>query len=206
MTIVAYYSDWREREWTCPCGWSGTGDDAAHEPFEALLQVDCPSCDKRVLIVNYPDERETRAAAKRGNPEAIRAVESLKQVEEKRSRWLEERLVNPAELPALDGVDRIDLALQVDEQAEGGAQMILLVNGEEVHHEGAWFEDAEPLSRFLVCARERYGDRIASIDITFGARLYLSGDSLRLSREIDRALAEHGFDHDGQPLKRNDAQ
>lgn len=195
MTTVSYYSDWRERAWECPCGWRGTGAEAAQEAFGELVQVDCPACDARLCLVPYPDAAETAAAAAAGDAEAIRAVES----EAKRAEWEKRlrrtRLYSAERLPALEGVERIALALSVDDLA-GDTVFVLLANGELIHSEVAEWESVGPLPRILRHATTRYGDRIASFEVTFGAHMWLAGDSLQLGREIDEVLEAHGYPAD----------
>lgn len=198
MPTVPYYSDWRERTWTCECGWTGTGKAASHEAFRELLQVDCPSCDRRICLVPYPDEAETRAAAKAGNEEAKRERATERRIaawDKRRDRSL---LRDPGVLPPLDGVDRIALTFLNDERLgeDEDSRMVLLANGEEIFWEIAAWETTEPLERILGHAIARYGDRIVSVD-TSPATLYLCGDRISSLGEVDRILAEYGFDEEG---------
>ena len=36
----------------CECGWKGKAADIGGELYEALLDFECPKCDKMLLIVN----------------------------------------------------------------------------------------------------------------------------------------------------------
>ena len=200
MTTVAYHSDWRERQWTCPCGWTGTGAEAAQEAFAELLQVDCPACEARLCLVPFPTEEETRAAAAQGNAEAIRAVEGMAEREEWEKRLRRTRLYRTDKLPALKGVDRIDLELGMDEHPGGDAVFTLAANGELIHSEVAEWESTAPLPRLLRHAQKRYGGRIASFRVSIGAFMYLAGDSLALGREVDAILERAGFDPEGRRL------
>lgn len=196
MATVAYYSDWREKRWRCGCGWEGSGDDASHEAFAELLQVDCPDCGGRLCLVPYPTDEETAEAAARGVAEAVRAVEQ----EERRAAWEKRlrrsRLYSTKKLPALDGVERIDIRLEVDEVKGGDAVYVLLANGDLIHSEVAEWESIGPLPRLLRHVKARYGDRLSSFAVGPGAFMYLAGDSLSQGREVKAILAEAGFPDD----------
>jgi len=200
MTTVAYHSDWRERQWTCPCGWEGAGAAAAQVAFAELLQVDCPDCGARLCLVPFPTEAETRAAAAAGDAEAIRAVEGMVRVAEWRKRLRRTRLYRTEKLPALEGVERIELDLGMDEHPGGDAVFTLAANGELIHSEVAEWESTGPLPRILRHVQRRYGDRIACFRVSIGASMYLAGDSLALGREVDAILERAGFDPEGMPL------
>ena len=36
----------------CECGWEGKATDAYGEMYEAVMDFECPKCDKKLLIVN----------------------------------------------------------------------------------------------------------------------------------------------------------
>ncbi len=75
---VSYYSDWRVRSWTCAaCGWKGTGREADHEQFNALMELNCAECFSRLALVLHPDEEDLRRAAAAGVAEAVRDLEAL---------------------------------------------------------------------------------------------------------------------------------
>ena len=192
MPIVAYYSDWRERRWTCSCGWAGTGDEAAHEPFAELLQVDCPACGHRVCLVPYPDAAETAEAAALGHPEAVtaQAAEARRAARDRRRQA--GQLRRPRDLPALEGVAEVRLLLEL-EAADGEATYRLLADGEVLHTELAAWEDTRPLARMLRHAQARYGERLAGFEVCLSAWTYLAGDSLRQGREVDAMLEAAGF-------------
>ena len=192
MPTVTYYSDWRTRTWTCDCGWSGTGDDASSEPFAELLQVDCPTCQHRICLVPYPTEAETAAAAADGHPEALRALEQEAKRAEWEKRLRRSKLYRTAKLPALDGVERIEVVLSMD-QVGDDAVYTLIANGELIHSEVAEWESIGPLPRLLRHLKARYGERLVAFSIAPGAWMYLAGDSLALGRQIDAILEEAGF-------------
>src|ERR1700722_1341467 len=70
MAICSYWDYDRHATITCPdCGWSGPAAQG-EEAYAELLDVDCPRCDRGLLIVPFPAAEETRAAAAAGNPHA----------------------------------------------------------------------------------------------------------------------------------------
>lgn len=189
---VAYYSPWQTDTWRCPCGWTGTGKDAAWEMFDALLQVDCPQCDKRLCLVIYPSPAEERAAAKAGNDEAKRAVGAEKRRYRREEKHKATKLVRASQLPILEGVDEIDFLLSCNEASDDPVY-ILTANGEEIHREQAWFEDIGPLRRYCRYVVKRYGDRVKTFTIGGSAVVWLSGDSLRLYHQQADILKEFGL-------------
>jgi len=189
---VAYYSPWQTDTWQCPCGWTGTGKDAAWEMFDALLQVDCPKCDKRLCLVIYPSPAEERAAAKTGNEEAQRAVGAEKRRDQREEKHKATKLVRASQLPMLKGVDEIDFLLSCDETSDDPVY-ILTANGEEIHREQAWFEDNGPLRRYCRYVAKRYGARAKTFTIDGTAVVWLSGDSLTLYYEQADILKEFGL-------------
>ena len=75
--IFGYFDDeWRTGVFTCPvCGWRGRHDEmSGPNLFRELMDFECPSCDKMLLIVGYATYEQVREAAAKGNEEAIRAL------------------------------------------------------------------------------------------------------------------------------------
>jgi hypothetical protein len=60
--MTQYYDDWQGRRYECSrCGWIGTGQKLARgESFDALFELNCPVCDKRVATVSYPTIEQSR--------------------------------------------------------------------------------------------------------------------------------------------------
>ena len=83
---VKYYDYDRSKAVECRCGWSGQPG-AYEDYFHELLDVTCPRCDTMLLIVPYPTDEQTRAAAAGGNEEAIA---ELRQIEERETNAQEE--------------------------------------------------------------------------------------------------------------------
>ena len=189
---VAYYSSWQTDTWQCRCGWLGTGKDAGWEPFDSLVQVDCPQCDHRLCLVIFPDDAETKAAAEAGNEEAQRAVDSAAKRKRREAKYRKSRLSRPDQLPLLEDVVEFDLVLDCDE-INGDTYFVLECAEQRLHAEQAWWESNAPLKRYCRHAIARYGDRIKTFTIGNGASMWLAGDSLRLYHEQEDILTEFGL-------------
>jgi hypothetical protein len=160
--------------------------------FDALLQVDCPTCDKRLCLVIYPSPAEERAAAKAGNEEAKRAAGDEKRRASREVKFKTTKLVRATQLPMLKGVEAIDLLLECEE-IDGDTFFVLERDGERLHAEPAWWESNEPLRRYCRHAVKRYGERLKTFTIGSGASMWLAGDSLRLYYEQEDILKEFGL-------------
>ncbi len=81
-----YYDYDRTAVIVCPdCAWQGPS--VGHEDFhDALLDVECPSCQRMLLIVPYPTTAETRRAAAAGNPRAIADLDGAIRVDDHQRR------------------------------------------------------------------------------------------------------------------------
>jgi hypothetical protein len=189
---VAYYSSWQTDTWQCRCGWLGTGKDAGWEPFDSLVQVDCPQCDHRLCLVIFPDDAETKVAAEAGNEEAQRAASDEKQRARREVQFKTTKLVRASQLPLLKGVEEIDFVLWCDETSKDPVY-ILLANGEEIHREQAWFGSNAPLRRYCRYVTKRYGEQVKTFTIDGTAVVWLSGDSLTLYYELTEILKEFGL-------------
>ena len=51
-----HISEYKAQEATlllsCPCGWKGKATEANGELHEVVMDIECPKCDKMLLIVN----------------------------------------------------------------------------------------------------------------------------------------------------------
>lgn len=79
---ISYYDYRQIRTVECRCSWSGPPG-PYEDYFHELLDVTCPRCDTMLLIVPYPTDAETRAAAAAGNEEAIA---ELRRIEERKRK------------------------------------------------------------------------------------------------------------------------
>jgi len=61
--VSDYFSTWRDRGFTCGrCAWTGTAEEASHELFAELFEVNCPLYDARLDLVLYRGARPLAAA------------------------------------------------------------------------------------------------------------------------------------------------
>ncbi len=174
--IVSYYSPWRTNTWTCACGWKGTGDEADSEPFDQLLQVDCPQCFHRLCLVNYPIEAELTTAAAAGNEEAQEELAGQQKRAERERKFKKSKLSSAASLPALTSEKTIDLLLDVD-QRDDESFFTLEANGALIHSEEAQRESNDPLRRIGRHCKTRYGTRIETFTIGAEAAGWMAGDT-----------------------------
>jgi hypothetical protein len=168
---------------TCPdCGWSGRCAD--HEnAFSELLDVRCGACDRMLLIVRFPTDEETRAAAAAGNAEAqaeMRAVD-IRQARQVKADL--HQLREPHELPDLPGGD---LRIEWDfEERDEDVWTVLRHDGAEIWREVAFYEGYERFAEVFEIVRQRYGGRFAELRPTPESEMYLYGDRLSAPRTID---------------------
>lgn len=181
-----YYEDWRHWPLTCTCGWTGRAQESMYD-FESryLLVLDCPECDRSVLLVNYPTEDQVRAAAVAGNPDAVEQLVSVERQHRYAETVVASRLHDATQLADLPG-DVIDVTFQFV-QGPDSAELVVLANGQALHREVIFYESLEPLERLVPLLRQRYGDRLRSIDPS-GANLYFLGDRLSSIEEMDAIL------------------
>ena len=56
MAIYMHISEYEAKEGTlllsCSCGWEEKAAEANGEVYEAVIDIECPKCDKMLLIVN----------------------------------------------------------------------------------------------------------------------------------------------------------
>ncbi len=190
--IVSYYSPWRTDIWTCACGWKGTGDEADSEPFDQLLQVDCPQCFHRLCLVNYATEAEVRKAAAAGNEEARWDLTDQKKRAKRERKFKKSELSSAASLPALTDEKTIDLMLTLNKR-DGDTVLMLEANGHLIHSELAWWESNDALERIGRHCATRYGSRIGTFTIGSGASIFMAGDSIWLRSQQARILEGLGL-------------
>ena len=180
---VGYYDDWRERWWQCgDCGWQGLGSELkTGEMFRELMEMECPGCDERLLIVSYPTLAESRANWSRlseGERAEVEAIELFNR------RFESSSLRAASQLPELAGDELVldwDFA-GTDPQTAGGGQAspeTVIRHGHlEVWREPALWEGYERFVEVLGMLRERYGARLKDLVPTAASELFLYGDRL----------------------------
>ena len=52
MNIKDYNKHQDTLRLSCECGWQGKATDAYGEMYEAVMDFECPKCDKMLLIIN----------------------------------------------------------------------------------------------------------------------------------------------------------
>jgi hypothetical protein len=81
-----YFSGWETWDWTCPtCAWKGNGTNLAHEDFNKLFELHCPTCNHKFGLISYPTREETQIDADAGNSEAISHLTFLDVIASNRS-------------------------------------------------------------------------------------------------------------------------
>ena len=203
MLSFAYYSDWKNTAFTCPCGWQGSGSGAEDgEEFKDLGEWDCPKCHERLFIVFWPTREETLAAAAAGDSEAIAESENIKYSDSRDEYWSKNKLTSPAQLPDPgDGVIRAGLTTEetasppypLNPGLEKDTQLCLVLNGTVVHREPVWYETIEPLERILPVLHEKYGKCLTSIFIGEPACYWLLGDRLSMLGKYEEVLTKNGY-------------
>lgn len=157
------------------CGWRGPGS-ANQEPYDTLLDVHCPECDRMLLIVPYPTTKQTRAAAAAGNERAIAELPSYERMEARAERAKGTHLTAPEQLPELAGEE---LVIEWDlEEADDERWTVLRHDGAELWRELAYWEGYERFAEVFTIGAARYGERLAELRPTEASEMYLYGDKL----------------------------
>ena len=52
MNVSEYNKQSETLRLSCECGWEGKAKDASRELHEAVMDFECPKCDRMLLIVN----------------------------------------------------------------------------------------------------------------------------------------------------------
>lgn len=186
-----YYSDWRERTWTCPsCHWQGPGSDLLMEAFNELSELWCPgsSCQHKFGLLVYPGHEATKAAAEAGNAEAQVNLQAFERVAHRRTQ---RDTARDQDLPDLAGE-----ALTFTFIPEGGADslsphwLVLTCNGTEIYREPSGYEAWQAIIDISLKVIERYPNRISWIDPADAGHVLL-GDSISAAGRIREFLAEH---------------
>jgi len=190
MSIEEYFSDWRDRTWTCSrCSWARPGRAAAQVAFSELFELNCPNCDGRLATIPYPTHDSIQQAAAAGNAEAIGMLPKVHAANGFRDALRAAR----ARLVAIDFPEGTVLTFRLETITQGDrmnpTHLLVLCNGEEVHREPSGFEHWEAIieiGQFLV---DRFGGRISWYDPD-KAGLALLGDSSSAADRIRAFLAE----------------
>lgn len=191
LDFPKYFDDWQNQAWTCPnCKWQGVGDDLGHEYFGELFELHCPACDHKFGLISHPLPAEIRAAAKKGNAEALVMVAALDEMDARAAEHVKGR-EGRDRLPDIDGE-----ALEFTFRTEGSNWMnpewlVLTCSGVEIYRERSGFEHWEPLIDISEKLLGRYPGRIAWIDADDAAS-NLAGDNINAGLKVEKFLEEHG--------------
>jgi hypothetical protein len=185
----SWYSDWSERTWQChTCRWQGPGQDLAIQWFSGLGELYCPGCGEKFGRVEFPSEKETRAAAKAGNAEAIAHLK-VEQAAEKFRKSLKQARTAP--LPDLEG-ERLEFTFHTNGGRDSLTPFSLAVtcNGQEIYSEPTGYEGWYAILQISDMLLDRYAGRIAWIDPA-EAGIALLGDDISAPGHIATYLREH---------------
>lgn len=189
---VRYYDDWRERRWQCGnCGWQGPGSELqTGEMFRELMEMECPGCGQRLLIVSYPTLAESRAnwsKLSEGERAEVAAIELFNR------RFESASLKAPNQLPELEG-DELVLDWDFAETSRGTAgeyptnrETVIRHRQFEVWREPALWEGYERFIEVLGMLRKRYGARLKDLVPTAASELFLYGDRLASPGLVQKA-------------------
>lgn len=173
-----YYDDWRAQTFVCPtCNWTGKTEELDRDFFQDLIDAKCPNCSTMLAIVSNPTPAETRAAAAAGNPEAIRELARVEQMESRSARFEKGKLTGPEQLPDLDG-DKLEFVL--DTEAHSGSENetynIVRFGDRTIWRELAFWEGYDRFPELEAILEQKYGDRYAGLKATWGGYMWLFGD------------------------------
>lgn len=187
---MSYWSDWRERTWQCPgCGWTGPGRALGTEPFDALMELWCPTGDLKFGFLSYPSDPQTREAADRGVLEAAVMAHAARLRDSAATELHDARCTG---LPDLTNRDLTFTLVLV-----GGATwseptwLTVQHNGQESYREPSGFEWWQEILVVIDQLLDAYGDRVRWIDPD-QAGIELLGDSLSAFGHIQDYLHKRG--------------
>lgn len=160
----------------CPsCGRVSRASDLL-ETYAEVADFVC-RCGHMIAIVSYPTVEETKQAAAKGNPKALRELDHALAIEAYAKRFQRLKIKGPDELPGLVG-ER--LAFNWDfEEDEGEHWTVIRCAGVEVAREPAVFEGQDRFDEVKAILTQRYGERFAELRPTNASGLYLYGDRNR---------------------------
>jgi hypothetical protein len=149
--------------------------------FRELMEMECPGCGERLLIVSYPTLAESRAnwsKLSEGERAEVEAIELFNR------RFESANLKAPSQLPELEGDELVldwDFAGTSPGTAGGNStnRDTVIRHGQfEVWREPALWEGYERFVEVLGILRERYGARLKDLVPTAASELFLYGDRL----------------------------
>jgi hypothetical protein len=183
MSVVTdYYGDWRERTFTCTdCGWKGLGAKCTRgELYRELFDICCPACQKEVGSVMFPTVEEARQNWGKLSAWDQHAIESI---EGFRKDFAGRKLVSPEQLPDIEGGELI-FVWDIETQQKGGDTLIRC-GSEILWREPAYWECYKRFAEVAAILKQKYGGRVRDLVPTVASYLYLYGDRMSASDEVD---------------------
>ena len=182
-----YWDYDRDATLTCPsCGGTGRGADN-EDYFEELLDVRCPECDRKLLIVAFPTIEETRAAAAAGNACAQAELPNVDARDSFLERAQQLELKEAAQIQDLDG-DKLVIEWDFEERDDEN-WTVLRHGGREIWRELAYYEGYQRFAAVFEILHERYGSHLAEVRPTPSSQMYLYGDESSARQTIDELNA-----------------
>lgn len=157
-----------------------------HDALPYYLRYDCPQCDRPVLHVSHSTEEQVRTAAGTGDPDAIDHLATIERQKRYAQDVVASRLHDASQLGEPSD-EMIDVTFRLNQRESEGTELVILANGHQLHREVIHYESLEPLERLVPLLRQRYQDRLRSIDPS-GANLYFLGDRLTSVDELNAIL------------------
>ena len=104
--FYSWFDDWRSIEVSCSCGWSGTLDDAYHEPLLDFgrMRIECGLCDRTLGGVWLPARPDIEANWDKLSKRERDAYQSQKDFQ---AKFAAEELTMSSTLPDLEGDDLV---------------------------------------------------------------------------------------------------
>lgn len=174
-----YYSNWNSEELICEkCGHKNKAGDCSDLcSITGSIVFDCANCDESLGMLYMPSQEQAEQAARNGNPEAIKDLESNRVHKDRVERVITSQLKNASQIPQIEGTK---LHLCLDLVNENEETYFLLKHGDDIiWKELVFYEETSRFREILDILREKYGDRLKSLISTSSAERSLLGDSGR---------------------------
>lgn len=172
------------------CDWRGPAG-RAMDLFEELIDVRCPSCDKKLGgLYMFPTADEVREGAAAGN---LRAIAELDGVEKREERLHRAQAAEITQLDQLRDVrGRRSFVVRWDlEEHDDDKWAILRVGRREIGRELAYWEGLERFRAVAELLARRYPGRVRELRPDSGeATTYLLGDRLAWMDGIEKTNAQ----------------
>ena len=197
QVTMRYFDDWKSLTLTCSgCDWRGPPDPLALQLNDSdndpLSIFHCPRCGRSLLAIRRSvSMEETLANIDKLSPEQRASVLE-------RQKWLAEldaaRLKTPDQLPELDlDAGPQKLVWDIEEDSEEKPWNVIRHGTRVLWRQPGIWEGYREFSRIVAIIRKRYGKTIRDLEPTEIADMWLGGDDLGASPEIDKARRRLGW-------------